>query len=164
MSGGRDWTTVEARRAREMRAAKVRVKDIAAALGRTPDAVNSFLRYVPSAPGRPACTTRIGPRVDAWTEDDVRRLRELAALGVKSKEAAVILGRTAAAVQIRASAERIRFRGVAGGHEERETRRHAKDAALGSAMLRDAIRIATDAEVRRRIDSVSVRLLMGEGR
>jgi hypothetical protein len=55
MSGGRSWTTGEARRLREMRAKRLKATDIAHELGRTVDAIYSFLRYVPATPSQPAC-------------------------------------------------------------------------------------------------------------
>ena len=46
------WTTGEKRRLLKMRADRVPVKIIARELGRTPDAIHSFLRYVPTSAKR----------------------------------------------------------------------------------------------------------------
>jgi hypothetical protein len=108
MAGGRDWTTTEARKLHELRARRVKGEDIARILGRTKHSINNFLRYVPVAPGRPPSRRHV-PRIDQWTADDLRTLRNLAAKGVSARKVAELLCRTPSAVKNKAQLERIRL-------------------------------------------------------
>lgn len=154
MSGGRPWTTGEARRLREMRSRRVPVDRIAAELDRSIDAIHSFLRYVPWAPGSRASTKSdrlpkrpqesYKGRTDTWTTEETERLKELASKGASAFDVAEAVGRTAVAVRCRASRLGVSFRRSSlGGRSQQglevKTRRHRRNAIEGSAALRDVI-------------------------
>ena len=157
MSCGRAWTTTEVRRLHELRAKRVPAKKIGAELGRTVDAIYSFLRYVPAAPGRPPSlkpTDRLPPReievkdrTDLWKREEEAMLREMASEGASSYDVAEAIGRSRSAVLSKASKLGVSFRyspdpSVAGSGRrsvEMDTRRYQRNAVEGSAMLRDAI-------------------------
>jgi hypothetical protein len=133
-----------------MRAKRMTAEQIGKVIGRTPDAIYSFLRYVPAEPGKAAslkATDRLPPkpkpegRSDYWTIDEIRTLRSLADSGVSIKEAAQALGRTPTAVRTKASLLEVRFRhaGTTICRIEQETKHFREDAMIGSAMLLDAL-------------------------
>jgi hypothetical protein len=106
MAGGREWTTTEVRRLHELRARRVKTVDICRILGRTKDAINGFLAYVPVAPGYPPGRRRV-PRIDRWTAEDTRTLHELAEQGATAEQAALVLRRTVIAIKSRSRVERV---------------------------------------------------------
>jgi DNA-directed RNA polymerase specialized sigma24 family protein len=102
MSGGRPWTTTEARKLQELRAQRTKTKDIAKLLGRTEDAVHSFLHYVPVGRTSKPHFRRLNQRINGWTEAEDQRLRDLAECGVLYREIGRVLGRSHGAVMSRA--------------------------------------------------------------
>lgn len=75
MSGGRSWTTGEARRLYELRKQNVRMADIARLLGRTQDSLYSFLSYVPATPESCAHKKAIERAIRLPKPDPSERLR-----------------------------------------------------------------------------------------
>ena len=153
MSGGRPWTTGEARQLYEMRAKRIRTSEIAAALGRTEQAIFSFVRYVPATRESGGYTGKTPPRppreieaskgrTDLWTRDEMSLMRSMAEEGASAIDVAEMLGRTPDSVRTKASKLGIKFRRQGGNplyQTELSTKRFRRDAIRGSAMLRDAI-------------------------
>lgn len=153
MSGGRDWTTTEVRQLHEMRAKRVKTKEIAATLGRTEDAIWSFLRYIPATRDCSATVGKIpalpkkpkpkrSKRTNSWRDCDIAMLRQLAASGASSIETATALGRTPEAVRTKAYRMKIRFRHQGGApvyEKELTIERLHRNAAEGSAKLLNAL-------------------------
>ena len=151
MSGGRSWTTTEAKRLKELRAQRVPMRKIAKELGRTEQAIYSFLRYVPATKDEPA---RMGPverypprqkiivRNDYWTREEIATLAEMIAEGASSTEIAEVVGRTVKAVRGKASYLGLKL-GHRGGNSvyrlDQESNRYYRDAVQGSAKLLNAL-------------------------
>ena len=144
MSRGRNWTTGELRRLHELRRQRVPMKVIAHMLGRTEHALYSRLRYVPAAPGRPRGWKNVDVRMNAWREDEVRRLHELAEQGASPKEIGLVLGRPDYQVRAKGNREGIRFSNTPSALC-REQRKFEAHAVVASEMLRVAILTAMGA-------------------
>lgn len=152
MSGGKSWTTFEAKRLHEMRAARIPMRKIAKELGRTEQAVYSFLRYVPATPDSPARMKGVDrlpplpkaerePAISRWKADEIESLRELAEAGHSSADIGEILNRTAHAIRSKASELGISLtrRSYSIYRLEQEVNHYRRNAIEGSALLRDAI-------------------------
>lgn len=147
MSGGRAWTTREVRRLLEMRAQGLKAWSIGQELGRTENAIYSFIKYkAVGAKGQAP-----PPKIGEWTPAAVNRLRELASDGATAEEAAAELCRALYAIRNKASREGISFARKARDSSyrlEREGNDFKRNAIKGSSELRDAILAKLRAEAK----------------
>ena len=151
MSGGRAWTTFEARRFHELRSQSVPMAEIAKMLGRSTDALYSFLRYVPATRDQPAYMKRIDrvgrPPIRRtkpspyWTSPQVQTLRLMIEDGASVRQISEKLGRTQKAVICKASDLGLKFghRGRGSAYRDKEILRFQRNAVEGSTMLLEAL-------------------------
>jgi hypothetical protein len=134
-----------------MRSRRVKVAEIAVQLGRSENAIHSFLRYIPAGkdgPPRMGSTPPLPPKPPKpedryhWSADDIRTMRSLAEEGASAREAADVLGRQLRAVTTKAGRLGISFcstRRHSIYRLEQETERFNRNAIDGSEQLRVAI-------------------------
>lgn len=147
MGMGRFWTTAEARELQELRSRRVPTTEIAEILGRTPDAIYAFLRYIPATANGPPSRKRSdrlppkpkrqrAPGYNHWTRDEIGKLVSMARDGCTADEVAREIGRQPKSVRSKAAHLNIKF---LRRYLEPETAHYHQNAKEGSTKLLEAM-------------------------